>query len=52
MAALVFFNLIVFLRQFCSGLPDLPWYNIPKWGKIIPNYHKPYQMVIKYIKWL
>jgi hypothetical protein len=30
------------------GLPDFPWYNIPKRGKK-PNYHKMYQMALKYI---
>jgi hypothetical protein len=29
---------------FCPGLPDFPWCNIPKLGKI-------YQMATKYNKW-
>jgi hypothetical protein len=29
------------------GLPDFYWYNIPRSGKNIPNYHKIYQMAIK-----
>jgi hypothetical protein len=32
------------------GLPDFSWCNIPKWENI-PNYHKTYEMSIKYTKW-
>jgi hypothetical protein len=32
-----------------SGLPDFSWYNIPKTGGNIPNYHKLYQ---NFAKWL
>jgi hypothetical protein len=45
------------------GLPDFPWYNIPKWGKIhqtttkyiprshhIPNNYKKYGMAVKFAK--
>jgi hypothetical protein len=34
-------------RPALSGLPDLFWYNIPR-RKKLPNYHKIYQMSIKY----
>jgi hypothetical protein len=34
-----------------TGLPDFYWYNIPKWGKDIPNNHKIYRMASKYAKW-
>jgi hypothetical protein len=29
----------------CPGLPDFPWYNMPKWEKI-------YQMATIYTKWI
>jgi hypothetical protein len=39
---------LAFLRDgggWVAGLPDFPWYKIPKWGKII------YHMTTKYTKW-
>jgi hypothetical protein len=33
-----------------TGLPHFSWYKIPKREKNIPNYHKLYQMSIKFIK--
>jgi hypothetical protein len=42
---------------FNPGLPDVSWYNIPKWEKYtkwpqnIPNGHKIYQMEAKLTKW-
>jgi hypothetical protein len=38
------------LRFVWTGLPDFSWYNVPKWGKTIPNNHKIYQITIKYTK--
>jgi hypothetical protein len=32
-----------------TGLPDFPWYNIPKRRKNVPNYRKVYQITIKYV---
>jgi hypothetical protein len=38
-----------------SGLPDLSWHNIPKWGKMyqiatkLPDFHKIFQMDVIYI---
>jgi hypothetical protein len=43
---------------FRAGLPDCPWYSIPKWinrpnvHKFYQNVHKLYQMSAKYTKHL
>jgi hypothetical protein len=51
--------LAAFICACTSGLPDLFWHTIPKWGKYtklalhkLPNRHKIYQMTIIYSKWL
>jgi hypothetical protein len=41
----------VTLRLGWSGMPDFPWYKIPKRGKNIPIDHKIYQIAVKYTNW-
>jgi hypothetical protein len=44
------------MTLFLPGLPDFPWYKIPKWGKYtklpqnIPNGRKSFPMAIKQTK--